>query len=235
MIEIIVKGKKKLIGCGGVSKVYECKIDAISTDLVILKIGCDVKKNIKNFQLVKLLGLPTLQFVKEGQLDGKLVLITEHLNFKSEIIYVTPNSVVSDQMKLLRMLDPFKNSNDEDRKESIMEQYRYENKLSVINNFTDFINAATSDLKLASKSKVVIEFDSYFIGSSKNNSITDIDYKIADFDHIFICKDKTVRECFDLNISEFKKVMEMFLNSFTIENEKRTNYFEHINNLIVTI
>lgn len=235
MKEIVIVGEKKLIGCGGVSKVYECIIDTISSEVVILKVGCDVKKNSKNFQLVKSLGLPTLKFVKEGQLDGKLVLITEHLNNNSEIIYVTPNSVITDKMRHLEEIDNIINSIRKTRCESIAEQFRYQNKLTEITNFSEFVSAVSSDLKHASKSKIVIEFDSYFIGSLKNKSITDIDYKIADFDHIFSCEDKTVRECLDLNVSEFKKFMEMFLNYFTIENERFANYFDQINNLTVTL
>ena len=67
MKEIILDGEIKLIGCGGVSKVYECKINAISvTKLVVFKEGCNVKTNYANFKLIKSINLRTLLFVEKG-------------------------------------------------------------------------------------------------------------------------------------------------------------------------
>nr|WP_314839234.1 hypothetical protein [uncultured Flavobacterium sp.] len=232
MEEIIIEGEMNLIGAGGVSKVYECKINSISTtDLVILKVGCNVKNNIENYQFVKSLGLPTLSFVKEELFKGKTVLITEHLNSKSEVIYVTPNSVISDEMKLLQAIYLYRGNNIKEKFESIAEQFRYQNKLSEIPNFTDFINATINDLKHASISKIVIEYDSYFIGSLKNKSTSDIHYKIADLDHIFKCEDKTKEECLELNISEFKRALATFLDHFVIEGNNKIEYEEIINQI----
>ncbi|MEM8522285.1 hypothetical protein [Flavobacterium sp. PL12] len=222
MTEIELEGNIKLIGSGGVSKVYEGKINNISkTKLVILKIGCNAKENFRNYTLIKTLQLPTLHFLKKGLYQGRSIIITEHLNLNSDFIYVTPNSLISDSTKLLRELSAFKHA---EKPDSIAEQFRYNYKLKEITNFEEFILSTVEDLNKAAESKIVIDFDSYFIGSLKNEFKSSINYKIADFDHIYKCNKNTYEECFEGNKSEFARVMYQFLKYFVEEGNNKDSY-----------
>ena len=207
MKDIQIKSSLKLIGGGGNSKVYECCIvDYAQEKMIIIKVGCNTKTNINNYHLVKSLKLPTLSFVDEWIYNNRPTLITEHLNINSEkLIYVSPNSVITELHRKINQLDTFGNKNE--IIESLAENFRYENKLNKINNLNEFIDNAVSDLKRISSAKIVIEYDSYFVGSRKDSSVSEINYKIADFDNIYECKDCSIQKCFDTNKSEFERMI----------------------------
>jgi len=228
MRELYVKVEPKLIGGGGNSKVYECFLeDNYGEQMVILKIGANVEKNISNYGIIKSLGIPTLDFVESGKIYGKPALVTNHLNLESEpLIFVTPNSVITGEQRILSALNSNNNSK---RVEPIAENFRYNNKLTSILNLNDFIKQVLIGIKKASDSNIVIEFDSYFIGSKKLSEESEICYKIADLDNIYECQDKTKKECLEINKCEFFRMLNGFVRFFVKEGQNKKGYLKDLN------
>lgn len=231
MKDIQIKSNLKLIGGGGNNKVYECCINDYAKDnVVIIKVGCNTKTNIENYNLIKSLGLPTLAFVDEGSYNNRTILITEHLNINSEkLIYVSPNSVITESHRMINQLNPFKNNNE--LIEPIAENCRYKNKLSEIVNLNEFIFNTMSDLRRISSSKVVVEYDSYFIGSLKDSCVSKINYKIADLDNIYECKDWSSQRCFEKNKSELEIMIRGYILHFVSDGQIKEDYNSIINKI----
>ncbi len=224
-------GEPKLIGGGGNSKVYECQSDKFPVNhKIILKIGGNIEGNIRNFELIKSLGLPSLDFLERWRFNGQVILVTNHLNLEnvSSIIFVTPNSVITD---IERQLTAMKLSTKKDRIESIAENFRYDNKLSAILNFDDFISNTLEDIENVSNNNIVIEYDSYFIGSKKMQLESEINYRIADLDNIFNCQDKTKEECLEINKIEFFSMLKEFITHFVSEGNNKEKYQIKINKI----
>ncbi len=229
--EIQIKSNLKLIGGGGNSKVHECCIiDYSEENIVIIKVGCNTKTNIANYNLIKSLDLPTLEFVDEGTYNNRSTLITEHLNINSEeMIYVSPNSVITEMHRKIKQLNLFENQNE--LIESIAENYRYENKLNEIENLYEFIFNTVSDLRRISSSKVIVEYDSYFVGSMKDSNVSEINYKIADFDNIYECKDWSFQKCFETNKVEFERMLLGYITHFVSDGQNKEDYKSIINEI----
>lgn len=206
----------ELIGGGGNWKVYQGNLLNESDSSVIIKTNDKINEyqinvNIKNYELTKSLNLPTLKFFKKARLDEKIVILAENLNNISSIIYVSPNSVKTNKNKQLEQITGKISI------ESKAEQKLYKDKISDISNLFDFIQEIKLKLLQISRLKVIVEYDCYFIGISNENRL---DYKIADFDTIFKCKDKTVEECYQINLDELKSVLTLFVEYFLIRSEQ---------------
>ena len=229
--ELCVKAEPKLIGGGGNSKVYECFLeDDHRIQKVILKVGANIEQNITNYGIIKSLNIPTLDFVRIGKYLNKPTLITNHLNVESQpLIFVTPNSVITEEQRMLSKLDTFNNTK---IIEPIAENFRYKNKLTCILNLEDFIQEVLNDINKASDSKVVIEFDSYFVGSQKLSEKSEICYKIADLDNIYKCNDKTKEECLEINKKEFLKMLTEFIIHFVKKGLNKKKYLKYLNDKI---
>jgi len=141
--------------------------------------------------------------------EHNFVIIAENLNNCSSI-YVTPNSVKTIQHQQLELLTGKKGI------ESLTEQKLYNNKISSINNLSSFIENSKKTLFRISTSRIVLEYDCYFLGISNHNIL---DYKIADFDTIFECKNKSKEECYQINIDELKKTLIQYIKYFVVETE----------------
>lgn len=199
-------------------------------------------ENFKNYETIKQIGLPTLSFFAVEYLKkyDKFVLVGENLNSGPDIIYVSPNSIRPLPEYQREYLDEnleavFQQMVEKERKSRIdsmpvAERYRYENKLTQIVDFEMFCNSAIEDLKLASHRKVYISYDCYFIGSKKNSSLSDLTYKLADFDDIEECYDLSYQKIFDTNKDEFKRTMTSFLQYFVCE-MSIDNYLDYLGEL----
>ncbi|ESU22607.1 hypothetical protein FEDK69T_18620 [Flavobacterium enshiense DK69] len=215
-MEVIKITDRELIGSGGNWKVYEGNLLNETDDPVIIKTNDKISEykingNIKNYELIKSLGLPTLKFFRKAKIDKELAIVAENLNNISDVIYVTPNSVITIQNKKMDQITGKK------RIESKAEQKLYDNKISTINNLLEFIQDIKIKLAEISRLKVILEYDCYFLGISNQNIL---DYKIADFDTIFECDDKSTEECYQINLDELKRVLMLFIEYFIIETEQ---------------
>ncbi|OUD34971.1 MULTISPECIES: hypothetical protein [Flavobacterium] len=234
---------ENFIGGGGNWKVYTHNLDK---EFIIKKRdgfgSFSEDKNLENYQAIKQIGLPTLssfavEFLKKYD---KFVLVGENLNSSENIIYVSPNSIRPLPEYQKEFLDEnleavFRQMVEKERTNRIdsmpvAERYRYENKLTQIVDFEVFCNSAIEDLKLASHKKVYISYDCYFIGSKKNSSISDLTYKLADFDDIEECCDLSFQKIFDTNKGEFKRTMTSFLQYFVCE-MNIDNYLDYLGEL----
>lgn len=215
-MEFIEIDNLKLIGGGGNWKVYQGNVITEKDNPVIIKTNdniCEEKidGNIKNYDLTKSLNLPTLKFFKKAKLNQQFIILAENLNNISDIIYVTPNSVKTIAHKELEQLSDKKSI------ESETEQKLYENKIKTINNLFDFIQEIKLKLIEISSLKIVLEYDCYFLGISNHNML---DYKIADFDTIFECENKTTEECYQINLDELNRVLTLFIEHFVIKSQQ---------------
>jgi len=215
-VKLIEITNKELIGGGGNWKVFKGILTNGNDNPIIIKTNVraseyEIDENIKNFELTKSLNLPTLKFYEKAEFENTFVIIAENLNNNSSV-YVSPNSVKTKQHQQVEQLSGRKGI------ESITEQKLYNDKISSINNLLDFINDIKIKLLQISDSKIILEYDCYFLGISNQNIL---DYKIADFDTIIECKDKSIEECYQINIDELKRVLTQFIKYFVIETEQR--------------
>ena len=225
MIKIV---DKEFIGGGGNWKVYKGNLMNGNDNPIIIKTNDRISEhkidgNIKNFELTKSLGLPTLKFYKKELFENNFVIIAENLNNCSSI-YVSPNSVKTIQHQQLELLTGKKGI------ESVTEQKLYDDKISSINNLSNFIENIKKKLFNISALKVILEYDCYFLGISNLNIL---DYKIADFDTIFECKDKSKEECYQINIDQLKSTLTQYIKFFVIETE-HTKLLNIVNNSVNT-
>ncbi|WPU99060.1 hypothetical protein SNE26_23900 [Mucilaginibacter sp. cycad4] len=172
-----------------------------------------IEKFIINHRIIKELGLPTLKKVEKRSIGGISGIVCENLNTSEDKIYVSPNSLYSESQQLAYALNKGVLTHKE-RLESLAEEFRYRNKIAELTNFREFLITMGGELALASRKNVLIEFDSYFFGTQKHETISALEYKIADLDHIFINEDLDYSELFDRNCSEFKRAMSGFIKYF---------------------
>jgi len=170
---------------------------------------------INNFETINKIGLSTLRIVEEFTFEGKKGIRTEDLNYLKDYIYVTYNSLYSDEQKMIDSLNTYIKT-DKNKKSPEYEEFRYRNKLKEITNFEEFIKAVKSDLLLATGKDILIDFDSYFFGTQRDSGTSYIDYKIVDLDHIYTNTGKTRQELLSDNISEFKRAIKGFIKYFVI-------------------
>jgi hypothetical protein len=217
----------ELIGQGSLWEVYKIENQ---NNVFRIPIGSSktlVNNFIKNFELIKDLGVPTLKCVRKFEMKGHSGILCDNINYSDEIIYVTHNSLCSDSQKLLQSWSKDILGIRDERKSPLAEAFRYENKITELTNFQAFINNAKSDLKIAANKDILIELDSYFFGTQKQKTITNIDYKIVDLDHIFTNTYRQEADLFALNLSEFYRAIEGFLRYFVID-KSRNKYLEYL-------
>ncbi|MES2726866.1 MAG: hypothetical protein V4643_07175 [Bacteroidota bacterium] len=226
--------EQDLIGGNGNWNVYQVVIDDIPR--IIKKCGSlDGKKvdsNIQNFKLVKNIGLPTLSFLEKYHYKNEFIIIGEHLNCNEDKIYVSPNSISilnPNSYSNMTGLEQLLKSENEIRWKhtGTAEKFRNTHKLHSILNFEKFIYKIKTDIKKATSNFIYIYFDSYFWGSDKQNTISELSYKIADFDNIEKCENTKFSELYNANIEEMKISMRSFLQYFVDEN-KSHQYIEKL-------
>lgn len=188
--------------------------------------GTKIHSYVNNFKTINKIGLSTLRIVEEFNYEGKQGIRTEDLNYRKEYIYVTYNSLYSDEQKMIDSLNQYIKT-DENKKSPEYEEFRYRNKLKEITNFEEFIKAVKNDLLLATEKDILIDFDSYFFGTKKSSDISNIDYKIVDLDNIYTNTGKTQKELLSDNISEFKRAIVGFVKYFVILDNQHI-YEQHL-------
>ncbi len=147
-------------------------------------------------------------------MDGNWVILTEHLN-KTEILYVSPNSVKRDVDFQLELLKPdFPGKEENIKPVCKAEQHLYENKLSTVANLSAFIPGLLRALQHIADSRIFIFSDAYFFGVSGHEIA---DYRIADFDNIEVYPNNPANECYEANIIEFKSSLYQFIEHFIEE------------------
>ena len=217
----------QLLGQGGVWKIY--RIDNEKSVFRIPKgfAEISIQTFIKNYKFINSIGIPTLERVEKFELNGKIGIKCDNVNFPAERVYVTYNSLYSDSHKYLDLLSTEITGNKKKREVCLAEEFRYRNKIVQITNFKEFILDVKSDIKLATKRDVLIEFDSYFFGTQRQNSVSSIDYKIVDLDHIFTKTCKNEVDLYGTNFSEFKRAISGFLKYF-VTDENRNKYIDEL-------
>ncbi|MNU14630.1 hypothetical protein D3C71_27470 [compost metagenome] len=168
----------------------------------------------KNYLKLIELKIPTVKIFARIKVDEFDAILTEDINYDSEIIYVTYNSINSETQRKVELLSAFFFQNKKSEKTSDYEEYRFSNKIVDILNFQGFLEEIITMLKYVSGEKYVIEFDSYFIGTQKNTSKSKLDYKIIDLDHIFHRPDDTYDKILINNIYEFYRALSGFIDYF---------------------
>jgi len=215
------------IGQGGNWDIYRLE-NTLKTKHFVFRIPkCNSESKIENYlynySLIKRLNLPTLNIVIKYSKNRENGIKTEDLNYLNDWIYVSHNSLYSDSQKQIHQLS---NSilKDEKQKKSRkspeIEGYRYRNRLSEILNFNLFLEDCVKDLIRTTENDILIEYDSYFFGTSRNEKQSDIDYKIVDLDNIFDKTEKKYDELFELNLAEFTRAITGFVNYFIDKNEQ---------------
>lgn len=210
----------QLVGQGGVWKIYKIDNQKFVFRIPLGFSETSIGTFIKNHRLIKSIGIPTLQKVEKFELDGNVGIICDNVNFSDEKVYVTYNSLYSDSHKYLNSLTADITGNKKERDVCEAEEFRYRNKILQITNFKEFILKVKSDIRLATKRDILIEFDSYFFGTQRQNSISSIDYKIVDLDHIFTKTCKSEADLYDSNFAEFKRAINGFLEYFVSDNNR---------------
>ncbi|PZR29152.1 MAG: hypothetical protein DI535_03825 [Citrobacter freundii] len=176
---------------------------------------------LKGYQLAQTLNLPTLQSLSLDTLNGRPALVTQDLNFGQSRLYVSPNSVYSEQhrqVELLTGLILYKES--VDKFMSPYEQYRYQHKLSQIRDLSQFVAQMKKKLEEVSLRGVFIGFDAYFFGSDKGE-VSSIDYKLMDLDDV--TQEETNSNLDEINWREFTIALNGFVRKFVIP-EKQQEY-----------
>lgn len=224
--------EQDLIKGNGNWNVYRIYIDNVP--IIVKKCGSlDGKKvdaNIKNFKLVKSVGLPTLTFLEKHYHKNEFILVCEDLNSNEDQIYVSPNSIsilnhksTTIEEELLLKIENEKRW----QNSGIAEKYRNTHKIHSILNFEKFIYNMKTDIKKATLNSIFIYFDSYFFCSDKKNTVSELSYKIADFDNIEKYENIKFSELYNANIEEMKTSIRSFLQYFVEENK----FYEYIEKL----
>ncbi len=95
----------------------------------------------RNYQMLINLKLPTVKIFARVRVDEFDAIITEDINYNSEIIYVTyNNSIKSETQRLVEQLSALFDQNKNSEKTSDYEEYRFNNKIVEILNFKDFLD-----------------------------------------------------------------------------------------------
>lgn len=221
-----------LIGCGAVWNVYRNILPGGQSIIVKkskMKSATSAKSNSEHYGIVKANNFPTLKFLDCVKYQNDFILVGEDLNFKTEKVFVSPNSIAytsplfrdEDLSDLERtMLD---HMNNEKLRKYIpdAEKFRFESKLTDILELDIFIDESLALLKKAGSIKLAIDFDSYFFGTDRFSNRSKLDLIIADFDHIEFHKKSSQDEVFSDNLSEFKRAISGFVYAFVEENSIR--------------
>jgi hypothetical protein len=181
----------------------------------------NVDENIQIFSKIKEIGLPTLLFYKKGIVGNTEVVFTENLNV-NKIRYVSPNSA--------------RYSDDSIPK---TEKYVMNNKINLINNFSSMIDLIDKDMRIATNNNVGVCADAYFFGFD-NIGNAKIDYKIADFDNIYIDDEFSNAEPLEKenpfgNSKEMLEAFWEFLMLFVEKSNETNQYIKAIENKVAKL
>ena len=210
--------KKDKVGEGGSWKVFQCEaMDYQFEWPLVLKVSKGksplfIQHNIRIHEQIQSLGLPTLALLKTVTFADELAMIGEYLNTNGWL-FVSPNRVITDLQRAFRLQETGTTVFDN---EPLAEQILYDHKLSELHNFQDFLDNAIRDLKIASRAKLELYFDSYFFGFKRGHTRSEIQYKIGDFDQIFYKPRVPETELLAYNIGEFNDTMQAFIRNFIV-------------------
>jgi hypothetical protein len=224
--------KKEFVGEGGTHCVYRCEVIGGNYQIpLVLKIfkkpnSNKVNEELQSYEAVKRLNLPTLALLEKFEFEERPAFIGEYLN-GGDWLFVSTNHVITDKQRELDKINPgylrklFK---------VVAEQELYDNKLEDIQNLKEVITAALADLKIASKAKYQINFDSYFLGVIKNQKNSPLRYIVGDFGDINYCPEWTIAKLYENNVLQIKESLLEFVMHFVIE-ENQQYYEDQINAL----
>jgi len=208
--------------------------------------------NIKIYNHIKKTDLPTLAFYLADMYEDKKIIIGEDL-CSNGLLFVSPNTVRNTvgkntaEIKLREQLMSlvtanYKNTGDTkkqmtlqiqnnvenkcDEKISInTEQKLMNNKIVEIINFETFIDRIKFDMEKISHFPINICDDMFFYGCDANKNKTEVNYKIADFDSIWITDELTYSQ--ELVLENTKTMLNSFLEYtriFVEENQLKEHY-----------
>jgi hypothetical protein len=241
-----ITSKKEFIGSGAHWKVYRCflddsqQINTIKINQFVYKLNKhnndnEIEENIELYKAILNAKMPTLEFYFRETFQNKDVIIAEDLNAGS-CLYVSPNNAKnnSSNSKIVALLS---NREIDDDYDNNAEAFLMNNKIDEINNFDDFITVICSDMDKVTKSELGMCEDNFFFGVKKNQKVTDITYKIADFETIMTNSDGSLAYSEEIVL---KNTMTM-LNSFCefimlfVSDVKRPIYQRNVENRIIAI
>lgn len=217
------------IGEGGNWTVYKCDYIYKSKVTIVVKVPKNsdkIRKNIFNFKLIKNIGLPTVDFLEKGIVDGRYVLITEYFNHDNVRYFISPNSVVTKKELYFNALIGV------DLKKSLNEDYFYNNRKSSIINLHDFINKVKKDLMIVSQNKIVLPWDCYFFSIPYLENDVELDYIIADWDNVEQSNIENTDVLLKENLNNFKESIIKFIEHFIIDDDIQKTYIDLIDNQI---
>lgn len=180
--------------------------------------GGSIETFIRNHQLLKQLGVNTLEFVRKELYDDQLVIVTEDVNHGKPRLYVSANSIYRE---INRMVDALKdkqlNMTPVDKVMSPYETYRLNNKLGEILNFEQFVSDIKNMLTGLSQHRVIIKYDAYFFGTERK-SVSNLDYKFVDLDDI--TQDEVDTGFYDINYAQFQDAIYSFIQNFVVDDRQ---------------
>lgn len=208
-----------VVGGGGNNVVYRSKAGISESVIRKPNVESDADKTLKNWNALQKASIPTLKSMELCMLDDKKALLCEDLNSGLTVVYVSPNSVETDEERKKReILNSFYKKKD-DHIENQMEQDCYKNhKFDSINNLNSFLDNVKADLKNAEENCIYIDWDAYFFGYDKNKKCVDLSYKIADFDNIII--DLKVDCLYGKLVKSFKESFNNFIQYYMTGSNK---------------
>jgi len=221
--------KFTLIGEGGNWRIYRTPLSNSPSIIRIpkMKVG-NIQSYITNHEMVRSVGMNTLIKVEQVITEKYSGIQSEDLNFQKDRIYVTPNSLYTDShIEKHQLVRELLNSPNITPSSPEAELFRYKNKIHKILNFNSFTTDIIKQLKHAANKKILIEFDSYFFGTERNQTETKIDYIIADLDNIYHLGKHSVNSIHKLNLSHFFNSLNLFIKYFVVTSSQ-LEYHEYI-------
>lgn len=209
-----------VVGGGGNNVVYRSKTGKSRSVIRKPNVESYANKTLENWIALQKASIPTLNSMEICMLDGKKALLCEDLNSDLTVVYVSPNSVVTDEERHKReILKNIIQKKSDVHIENQREQDCYANyKFDSINNLNSFLDNVKIGLKYAEENDIYIDWDAYFFGYDKNKKCVDLSYKIADFDNIIIgSKDDCL---YDKMVESFKESFNRFIQCFMTESNK---------------
>lgn len=209
-----------VVGGGGNNVVYRSMTGISKSVIRKPNVESYANKTLENWTALQKASIPTLNSMEICMLDGKKALLCEDLNSCLTAVYVSPNSVETDEERHLREIRKnFFQIKSDDHIENQIEQDCYANyKFDSINNLNSFLDNVKTGLKYAEKNDIYIDWDAYFFGYDKNKKCVDLSYKIADFDNIII--NAKVDCLYNKLVVSFKESFNKFIQCFMSESNK---------------
>ena len=185
----------------------------------------DIHKQIKS------IGIPTVEYCIFHVFDNEKNLICENLN-KDGIFYVSPNTIrgyrSAEEVELLQAIGEKSHSN----KISEEEEYCLQNQIEKINNYKTLLGKIKKDATTLAKNHISICEDAFFFGRNKMQTDVDLLYKLADFDNVCINTDVESKDLMNSNIIVGISALWEYIHFFMKEGEKKSEYLQHLQNLL---